>query len=81
MFYFCHIIEISILFRFIGPQSTKTVQTASNQQWCVHQVEQGHSEHAPYRGTLHHMGIPEFEECARGEMHSICIIQIYFSIY
>lgn len=62
---------VGFLFRFNQFQyqqsSTKSAQGfaivpfAPNQQWCFHQIEQSHHQHAAYRWAIHYMGIPEFE--------------------
>merc|ERR1712004_286363 len=45
-----------------SPQGTSAVPSSSDQQRHLCASEQGNHPHAPYRGALHHHGIPQPEE-------------------
>lgn len=53
-----------------GSQSFAIVPFASNQQWCVHQIEQSHHQHVAYCWTIHYMGIPELEIRSRARLQT-----------
>lgn len=53
-----------------GTESIAALPFKTDQQWCLCEIKQSDDQHVTHRRALHHVGLSEFEVCARVDLQA-----------